>query len=67
MEIYNYSPTATIILHVGKRVAQIIFFYTNTASRTYASKGKYQTSDNISKIIEKWTPEVLLPKLYKDH
>lgn len=66
VEIYNYSSTATIILPIGKRIAQIVFFYTNTSSRTYASRGKYQTSDKISEIIENWTPEAMVPKLYKD-
>lgn len=66
MKFYNYSPNATIILPIGKRVAQIAFFYTGVPMKTYASEGKYQTSDNIKEIMEKWTHEVLLPKLYKD-
>lgn len=66
MEIYNYSPDATIILPIGKRVAQIAFFYTGIPSRTYASKGKYQTSDNIDEIKKNWKPNAMLPKLYKD-
>lgn len=67
MEIYNYSPNATIILPVGKRVAQIAFFYTDTPTRDYVSKGKYQSSTDIKEIMNKWTPDAMLPKLYKDN
>ena len=66
MEITNHSLTSTIILPVGKRVAQIIFFYTDVSSRTYASQGKYQTSDDIKEVIKSWTPEKISPKLYKE-
>ncbi|CAN5887106.1 dCTP deaminase [soil metagenome] len=66
MEIYNYSTSVEIILPVGRRVGQIIFLYTGIPSRTYASKGKYQTSDHIQEIMDTWTPEAMLPKLYKD-
>lgn len=66
MEITNHTEVP-VILPVGMRVAQIIFLYTSTPSRNYSSKGKYQTSDNIEQIIKSWTPEAMLPKLYKDN
>lgn len=67
MEITNRSLNATIILPVGKRVAQIVFLYTGVPTRSYASKGKYQISDDIEEIKRTWSVDAMLPKLYKDN
>lgn len=69
MEITNFSP-AVIPLVVGMRIAQIIF---HEVSSPVSEKdlyqnltGKYQSSGDISNLIKSWTPEQMLPKLYKD-
>jgi dCTP deaminase len=64
MEITNHSRFATIPLVVGKRIAQILFFKTNTPQKTYISK--YQSTQDLDKLIEIWKPEDMLPKLYLD-
>ncbi len=56
MEITNHSPSTSIILYVGMRIAQISFFRTGKVLREY--KGKYGQ--------EEWTPEDMIPKLWKD-
>ena len=66
MEVTNHSQTTTVILPINMRVAQIIFFYTGVPTRSYSSKGKYQGTNNIKELIENWSPETILPKLYKD-
>jgi len=56
MEITNHLPSTSIVLHVGMRVAQISFFRVGYVLKEY--KGKYGQ--------EEWTPEDMLPKLWKD-
>lgn len=63
MEITNFS-SSTLILPVGLRVAQMIFFWCGPVDKPY--KGKYQPSNNLSELISAWKPEEMLPKLYLD-
>ncbi len=56
MEITNHSH-ATVLLPVGLRVAQILFFHVGETSRAYG--GKYGQS-------AEWSPYEMLPKLYRD-
>ena len=63
MEIAN-PTTVPIILPVGMRIGQIVFFYTGVPSSPYA--GKYQESNDLATLIESWKPEMMLPQLYKD-
>jgi dCTP deaminase len=67
MEITNFS-SVTIPLPVGLRIAQIIFHQTSKVDDLdkYATKGKYQTTDNLASLKKKWQPEDMLPKLYLD-
>ena len=62
-EIQN-TLTVPVVLPVGKRVSQIVFLYTGDTDRPYI--GKYQSSTNINKILEQWSPDQMLPKLYLD-
>lgn len=64
MEITNNTQDTTIILPVGVRVAQIVFFYSSPPITGY--QGKYQTSKDIDTIIRTWSPECMLPRLYQD-
>src|SRR3990167_1586809 len=67
MEITNNSRFYTIPLVVGRRVAQIIFFYVGPVlADDYTKSGKYQSSTNIKKMRQEWDPMTMLPKLYKD-
>lgn len=56
MEITNHSH-ATVQLHVGQRVAQILFFEVGQTYKEY--EGKYGAWED-------WTPYDMLPKMYKD-
>ena len=56
MEITNHSQHASIYLPVGMRIAQISFFRTGRVLKEY--KGKYGQGE--------WTPEDMIPKLWKD-
>jgi dCTP deaminase len=68
MEITNHMRETSIILVVGMRVAQIIFFQVDPdTAGTYAADGKYQNSDVLDEIVRSWTPEMMLPKLYRDY
>ena len=67
MEITNNATHRTIVLVVGMRVAQIVFFETGPIlNKDYSKKGKYQTSSDLEKIKKEWTPEMMLPGLWKD-
>ena len=64
LEITN-NGTSPIVLPIGARVGQIIFFYTGVSDTVY--KGKYQTGNGIEEIVKNWSPEMMLPKLYQDN
>lgn len=67
MEITNNSRYYAIPLVVGRRIAQIIFFETGPIlNDNYTITGKYQTTDNINKIMKEWSPLSMLPRLYLD-
>lgn len=68
LEITN-NGTSPVILPVGARIGQIIFFYTGTPQSPYM--GKYQpliddTDDSISNMVNTWNPNMLLPQLYRE-
>jgi dCTP deaminase len=63
MEITNagHSP---VVLPVGARVAQIVFFYAGPTTNPY--QGKYQNSDCLTQLVENWSPTGMLPRLSLD-
>ena len=63
LEIGN-NGTSHIVLPVGSRIGQIIFFYTGIPDTVYS--GKYQVGNSIEEIVDKWDPSMLLPKAYLD-
>jgi|LakMenE18May11ns_1017448.scaffolds.fasta_scaffold9651584_1 dCTP deaminase len=73
LEITN-NNTCPLILPVGKRIGQIIFFYTGIPNKQY--EGKYQTKNtplinesskiDIKSIVDNWNPNLMLPKAYND-
>jgi len=56
MEITNHSQHASVRLPIGMRIAQISFFRTGRVLKEY--QGKYGQGE--------WTPEDMIPKLWKD-
>lgn len=70
MEIYNMHKEKHMILPVGIRVAQIVFYHTGPVDGEYSHlSGKYQSVDanNIEELVASWQPEQMLPKAYKDN
>ena len=75
MEITNLSNTTKIVLPAGARIAQIVFMYTGETHRQY--QGKYQSKidcwgpahaeEVVQRLRDQWSPESMLPKLYKDY
>lgn len=67
MEIHNGNEHVHVPLPIGERVAQIIFFHTGPVEGTYAKDtGKYQSGDDLEKLINSWRPEDMLPRAHKD-
>ncbi len=69
MEIYNMNQHESVVLPVGERVAQMVFYETGPVDLEYKKlSGKYQTatSDSLDSIIAAWKPEQMLPRAYKD-
>lgn len=79
LEITN-NNTCPLILPVGKRIGQLIFFYTGTPNKPY--EGKYQNelkslttngdstfnknTVNMDYIVNNWNPNLMLPKAFND-
>lgn len=73
LEIFNLNKTESIILPVGERVGQLIFFETGEVEGNYGLgrhdglSGKYQTGTDLDEIVRTWTPDQMLPKSYLDN
>jgi deoxycytidine triphosphate deaminase len=72
LEIYNLNQNEIILLPVGERIAQIIFHETGEVAGNYGKgrdegfSGKYQTGTDLPTLIKNWTPDLMLPRAYKD-
>lgn len=69
MEIYNMNQHESVVLPVGERIAQMVFYETGPVDSEYQKlSGKYQPneSDDLDSIIANWRPEQMLPRAYKD-
>lgn len=67
MEIKNENDLWWRFLIVGEPVAQIEFFETGEIlSEDYSKTGKYQNSNDLEELKRSWSPEMMLPRLYKD-
>jgi dCTP deaminase len=69
MEIYNMNQRDAVILPVGERIAQIVFYQTGPVESEYSRlSGKYQTAAaaELVALIKDWTPKQMLPRAYKD-
>lgn len=69
MEIYNMNQHESVVLPVGERIAQVVFYKTGPVDLEYKKlSGKYQsaTSNKLKDLINDWEPSMMLPKGYKD-
>jgi len=69
MEIYNMNQRDSVILPVGERIAQIVFYTTGPVESEYHKlSGKYQDShaDDLKGLVASWKPEQMLPRAFKD-
>jgi deoxycytidine triphosphate deaminase len=72
LEIFNLNDRETVLLPVGERIAQIIFHETGEVAGNYGMgrdsgfSGKYQAGTDLDELIKNWTPDLMLPRAYKD-
>ena len=69
MEICNINQYEAVVLPVGERIAQLVFYETGEVDGEYTKlSGKYQLSGSLDlkKVIANWTPQQMLPRAYKD-
>lgn len=69
MEIYNMNQHESVVLPVGERVAQMVFYETGPVNLEYKKlSGKYQeaVSTKLEDIVKGWKPEQMLPRGYRD-
>ena len=69
MEIYNLNQHESVVLPVGERIAQMVFYETGPVDGEYKGlSGKYQSgkSHQLERLIKNWRPEHMLPQAYKD-
>lgn len=69
LEIYNMNQHESVVLPVGERIAQMVFYETGPVDGEYMQlSGKYQsaTSSSLQKLIRDWRPQHMLPKAFKD-
>jgi len=69
MEIYNMNEHESVVLPVGERIAQIVFYHTGPVEGEYSNlSGKYQNDSerDLNAIIRNWRPEQMLPQAYRD-
>jgi deoxycytidine triphosphate deaminase len=70
MEIYNMNQRDSVILPIGERIAQMVFYTTGPVEGEYSNlSGKYQSSGagELQKLIAGWKPQQMLPRAYNDH
>lgn len=69
LEIYNMNQHENVVLPVGERIAQMVFYETGPVDGEYKRlSGKYQPgmSSDLPTIIRNWAPEQMLPRAYND-
>jgi len=72
LEIYNLNERETVLLPIGERIAQAVFLETGEVEGSYGNgrndgfSGKYQQGSDLETIIKTWSPDMMLPRAYKD-
>jgi len=65
-EVVNSSGKYDVILVVGYRYPQMVFFRTRETEETYAKDGTYQIGQTPEEIHQHWSPMSMRPAMYKD-
>ena len=60
LEIENHA-LVPLVLKVGQRVGQIVFFRTGHVSAPYSMNGQYQKTDVLEELIRDWSPLSMIP------
>lgn len=69
LEIYNMNQHENVVLPVGERIAQMVFYETGPVDGEYKKlSGKYQpgSSSDLDVLVRNWAPVQMLPRAYKD-
>lgn len=69
LEIYNMNQHESVVLPVGERIAQMVFYVTGPVDGEYKKlSGKYQPglSGDLDSLVKSWEPSQMLPRAYKD-
>ncbi|MGH7142409.1 MAG: dCTP deaminase [Candidatus Saccharimonadales bacterium] len=72
LEIFNLNRRETMLLPVGERIAQIIFYESGDVEGNYGSgrdnkhSGKYQQGTDLKQLIKHWKPSLMLPRAFLD-
>ncbi len=72
LEIFNLNQHRVVLLPVGERIAQAVFYETGEVEGSYGEgrhggfSGKYQSGTDLSELIKSWQPSMMLPRAYKD-
>lgn len=72
LEIFNLNQHRVVVLPVGERIAQAVFYETGAVEGNYGEgrdnkfSGKYQSGTNLNELIKTWKPELMLPRAYLD-
>ncbi len=72
LEIYNLNQRETVLIPVGERIAQAVFHETGEVEGSYGENrdsgfsSKYQQGTDLDMIIKTWSPDMMIPKAYKD-
>jgi len=68
MEISNHLKDNLVVLVVGMRVAQMVFWEVDPLRESYVKTGgQYQFSDDLKKLIKDWSPFAMLPKFSREN
>ena len=72
LEIFNLNQHRVVLLPVGERIAQAVFYETGEVEGNYGAgrdnrfSGKYQQGTDLNELIKTWKPDQMLPRAYMD-
>jgi dCTP deaminase len=68
MEMSNHLKDTPVVLVVGMRVAQIAFYQVDLLAESYSTTGgQYQTTDDTKKMMNEWSPYLMLPSFQRSN
>jgi deoxycytidine triphosphate deaminase len=72
LEIYNLNRHKMLLLPVGERIAQAVFYDTGAVEGNYVQgqdgslNGSHHPGTTLQTIIKSWSPSAMLPQAYRD-